>query len=379
MKLRFGGTKRRSGATPIQRGVPAADADDNRPRKRAYSPGATERTGEGKKGAKTHKPAGNPAALVSAYFLQHLQVFFYSLGQLSRAPFSTLMTAAVIGIALALPAGLHVLVKNIQQLSAGWDGGAQISLFLKPGIDDAQAHQLAERVRRVPGVQAVELVSRSQALDEFRQLSGFGKALDMLEENPLPAVLVVRPAGAGLSLSPFDAQAPQDGLAPTRALLERLQGLPEVEQVQADMQWLQRLYAIMATVQRAVVILGALLALAVLLIVGNTIRLAIYSRRDEIEIIKLIGAADNFIQRPFLYTGLWYGLFGGIIAWWLVSLSLWLLRAPVQQLATLYHSNFALGGLDIAGTGLLLGAGVFLGLCGSALAVKRHLAAIEPI
>lgn len=319
-------------------------------------------------------PAARSAGLartrggVKAFFLQHLQALIYSLGQLSRTPGSTLMTAAVIGIALALPAGLHVLLKNVEALGADWRGVTQISVFLKPEQSDADAARLAERVRALPGVETVTVRTRAEALDEFRRLSGFGAALEALGENPLPAVLVVQPGGA-LQSTPRE----------TAQLLERLRALPEVELAQADMQWLQRLTALLAVAQRGVLVTGAFLALAVLLIVGNTIRLAIHSRRDEIEIIKLVGATDAFVRRPFLYNGLWYGLFGGIIACVLVGLSLWLLTEPVRRLSALYAGGFELGGLDGASALTVLASGVVLGLGGSLLAVKRHLAAIEPV
>ncbi|MEO5573843.1 MAG: permease-like cell division protein FtsX [Gammaproteobacteria bacterium] len=352
MKRWFGKDRRRSGATPN----PRRRDEDVRPRPHAAHPKPSGATGR------------HSAAQVSAYFLQHLQVFFYSLGQMSRSPMSTLMTAAVIGIALALPTALHVALQNSKSIGAAWDGSAQISLFLRPEISDTQAARLAGRIRAFPGIAEVTVITHAEALAEFRQLSGFGAALNILQENPLPAVLVILPQPStetGLGLAP--------------GLIARLRALPEVEIAEFDMQWLKRLYAIMALAQRGVFILSALLGLAVLLIVGNTIRLMIQSRRDEIEIVKLIGATDAFIRRPFLYSGLWYGLLGVLIAWLLVNVSLWLLREPVRQLAALYNNDFELAGLNTQTTLLLLGTGVLLGLLGSLLAVKRHLAAIEPL
>lgn len=299
------------------------------------------------------------------YAKHHLQVLLSSLGQLCRSPLSTLLTALVIGIALALPAGLYVLVKNVQTLSADWEAGAQISLFLKPDISDERAEQLAERLRLLPGIGGVNTLSRAAALEEFRQLSGFGDALNALDDNPLPAVLTINPS--------------VNAARATETLADTLRALPEVEITQFDRHWLQRLHAILAVAQRGVLLLAGLLALAVLLIVGNTIRLAIHNRRDEIEITQLIGATDAFIRRPFLYSGLWYGLCGGLMAWLLVALSLRLLSGPVQTLATLYQSDFRLSGVDAQTVVILLGVGVALGILGSWLAVHRHLVAAEPV
>ena len=247
------------------------------------------------------------------YFLRHAQVFFFSIGHLARTPLTTLMTLAVIGITLALPAGLYVLFDNLQRASHGWDAGVQISLFLKHDTSEHAANALVDKVRSMPEVAAVQYISRAQALTEFKRLSGFGDALDVLDSNPLPPVLVVRPT-PGMS-TPNQAQA----------LVQTLSRLPGVDLAQLDLEWIKRLHAMLTLAQRGVLILAGLLALAVLLIIGNTIRLAILNRRSEIEVIKLIGGTDAFIRRPFLYAGLLQGFFGAVVAWLLVTLGLLLL------------------------------------------------------
>lgn len=307
-----------------------------------------------------------PRGRVNAYFTQHLWVLVSSLGQLWRTPFATFMTAAVIGIALALPTGLHVLLKNVQQLSIGWEGTAQMSLFLKQGVSEARITSLQREISGWNGVAEVRYISRQQALAEFRELSGFGGALDSLDENPLPAVLVVRPSLA--------QTAPEK----MRQLLERVQRLEPVDLAQLDMEWVQRLSGIIQLGQRGVVLLAALLGLAILLVVGNTIRLTILNRRQEIVVAKLIGATNGFIRRPFLYTGFWYGLLGALLAWLLVGLLIGLLSNPIDRLSSLYDSQFSLHGLGLETSLLLLGAGLLLGLAGSWLAVGRHLQDIEP-
>ena len=308
----------------------------------------------------------NFKTLFESYFIRHVQVFFYSLGQLSRTPVSTLMTCMVIGIALALPTGLHTLLKNAQQLSGGWESTAQISVFLKKDIRDEQAQRLKSDIKRWPDVISVNYINRKQALKEFQALSGFGDALKALKSNPLPSVLIVKPR-----LSKTSERA-------TQKLLTQLQNLRQTDKAQLDMQWVRRLYAIMNIVERGVVILGALLALAVLLVVGNTIRLAIQNRRKEIVVMKLIGGTDAFIRRPFLYTGFWYGLFGGIISWLLVSFTLISISSPIEKLTTLYQNQFELNNMSFLTTIILLGISILLGLAGSWFAVGRHLREIEP-
>lgn len=312
--------------------------------------------------ASTQKPRGR----VNAYFTHHLWVLVSSLGTLWRTPFATIMTAAVIGIALALPAGLHVLLQNVQKLSTGWEGTAQMSLFIKQGISEKNIQSLANKLRDWDGVADVRYISRDQALAEFRELSGFGGALDSLDENPLPAVLVVRPTA--------EAADP----AQMELLLGKVRELEPVDLAQLDMEWVRRLSGIIELGKRGVLLLAGLLALAILLVIGNTIRLTILNRRDEIVITKLIGATNAFIRRPFLYTGFWYGLMGAVLAWLLVGILLGLLSDPVNRLSFLYNSQFSLGGLDLETTAILLGSGILLGLLGSWLAVGRHLQAIEP-
>ncbi len=301
----------------------------------------------------------------AGYLERHLQVLIHALGRLSRTPLSTLMTTAVIGIALALPAGLYLLVDHARALGGEWRETTRISLFLKEEVTDEQARRLRERLVSDVEVEETAYISPEQALEEFRELSGFGEVLDALDRNPLPGVVTVQPAA---NLSPEAIQS----------LRERLQEVPEVELAQLDMEWVRRLYTLLDILQRGILTVAVLLALAVLLIVGNTIRLDIESRREEIVITKLIGGTDGFIRRPFLYTGFWYGLGGAVIALLLVNLSLALLQGPVEHLAGLYGSDFRLGFTSPEMVLTVLGIGVALGLLGALLAVGRHLHAIEP-
>lgn len=300
------------------------------------------------------------------YGLRHAQTALFSLGRMYRTPIASLMTAAVIGIAFAMPAGLYLLVGNLQQLGKNWDGSASLSLFLQQEVSNAEAQALADRLQQWPEIDTITLITPQQALEEFRNLSGFGDALELLEHNPLPGLLTVQPGA-------------EHGDPNTAArLLERLKQLPEVELAQLDLQWVKRFSAMMEIAQRGILVVGALLAIAVLLTVGNTIRLDIYNRREEIEVSKLIGATNGFIRRPFLYAGLWYGLIGAILAWLLVEIAFWQLRAPVRELAGLYQSQYRLSTFGFGDSLSLFCIGMLLGLAGAWLAVGRHLSAIEP-
>ncbi len=303
---------------------------------------------------------------LNIWLMQHAQACIFSIGQVFKNPLTSLLTTAVVGIALALPTGFYLLLENCQRVAAGWDNSAQISLFLTLDTSEARALSLAKEIQQLDGVVSVTYISREAALEEYKQKSGFSDALSALEENPLPAVLLLQP---GLR---------QLGKLESDKFLQQLQAMPEVDTAQFDRQWIQRLFAIISIVQRAVIILAVLLALAVLLIVGNTIRLAVYNRRTEIEVNKLFGASEAFIQRPFLYYGFFHGIGGSLFAWGLLSLSLLLLDAPVVRLARLYSSEFNLHGLSMPGIFSLFAAGAGLGLVGSWVSVRRHIKTIEP-
>ncbi|VAW50235.1 Cell-division-associated, ABC-transporter-like signaling protein FtsX [hydrothermal vent metagenome] len=301
-----------------------------------------------------------------SYFAHHLRVSLASLGRLYRQPIATLMTAAVIAIALALPAGLYIGLANIGQLSSGWDGSTQISLFLHTSVKKSEAKKLKQRLEKHKDIKKVELIDKEKGLQQFKEISGFGDALKYLDTNPLPIVLVVHPR--------MLAEQPDR----TTKLVKDLAKNKRVELAQLDVQWVKRLYTFLEIANRIIWVISSMLAIAVLLIIGNTIRLDIQNRREEIEVSKLIGASDAFIRRPFLYTGFWYGFIGGALAWFITLLSLMMMESPIHKLALLYHSDFRLSGLGFGNTLLLIFISCALGLVGSWIAVSRHLKEIEP-
>ena len=318
----------------------------------------------------TVKPAKKKATSrsdgpIAAWAARHAHTAAAALGRLASQPFSTLMTMLVIGVTLALPAAMHLVIKNAQSISASWDNALDFSVYLKAetSLDDAQ--QLAGIIGQRADVARVTLISAEDALADFREHSGFGEALDHLTKNPLPHTLVVRPSDANTELSM--------GL-----LNEELGNLPEADFVQVDTEWVQRFHAILDIMQRAIAMGAGLLGAAIVVIIGNTIRLDIQSRREEIEVTKLIGASNAFVRRPFLYSGLWYGLGGGILALGLVLYGLFALEGPVARLAGLYNSGFEVLALDFLESGMIIATGIALGLVGSWVAAARHMRRIEP-
>ena len=307
-------------------------------------------------------------ARLSGWFERHVQTLLASLGRLARAPFGTALTIGVIGIALALPASLGLLVANARALSGGWQHALDLTLYLKPALPDHDAQQLTERIAARPDVASARLVTAAEGLNEFRRWSGLGPALDSLKDNPLPAAVVVRPR--------FVADA--SDAAALASLADALHAQPGVDQVQLDTDWVRRFTAILDALRRTVTMLAAVLGIAVLLVVGNTIRLDIDTRRVEIEVTKLVGGSDGFVRRPFLYGGFWYGLGGGLVAWLIVEALTIALGGPLGRIAAAYGSGFTLSGLDPAAVLALVGGGALLGWLGAFASATRHLRAIEP-
>jgi len=301
-----------------------------------------------------------------AWRSHHRIVAGESLVRLLRTPLQSMLTWLVVAIALALPAFLYLALAQLQAVGDGWQTRPQLSVFLNQRAREEAALSLKEQLLTKAEIDAVNYISPEAALSEFEQYSGLGDVLSSLDNNPLPPVLVVVPT-AQFSL-PINLET----------LKTELLSDPRVDDVRIDMEWVERLQQMMVVGQRLVFALGALLALGVLLVIGNTIRLTIESRRDEIVIVKLVGATNAFVRRPFLYTGFWYGLGGGLLA----SLLLWagvrLLSTPVDQLAVLYQSEFRLRGLNLLECATILGASALLGLLGAAFAVSKHLQTIEP-
>lgn len=319
------------------------------------------------RGVSAQKPTGSPVlAGVKVDSMRRAQMLMYSLGRLTAQPFTTALIIAVVGVALALPVAFSVLLANLDEAGARSDGRVQASLFLEERISDERATTLAIQLEKKPEVLAARALSREQSLKEFRELSDFDAALALLDENPLPATII-------LSLND-QIQSPT-ALA---GFVHELQRLPEVEVAQLDELWLQRLFAIVSLLKRAALLIATMLGVAVTIVVGTTIGLEIQNRRDEIAVTKLVGGTDAFIRRPFLYSGLWYGLGGGLLAIVLVFIALFALGGPVNQLASLYGSDYRLGGLSVLQLLGTLVAGAGLGMLGSWLAVSQQLKDIQP-
>lgn len=299
---------------------------------------------------------------LGAHLDQHRQVAAHSLRRFFATPLQNLATVLVIAIALALPAGLYLLVATVQQLAGNLDSVNRVTLYLHVDTALDAIAALREKLQRHPAVAATAYVSPAEGLAQFKAQSGFGDVLELLDGNPLPPVILVT---ANASADPA-------------ALAAEMGGWPEVDQARLDSQWLARVGAMAALGRRLALTLAAALALGVLLIVGNTIRLAIENRREEILVLKLVGGTDAFVRRPFLYLGFWYGLSGGVCAWLLVAAGRWWLQLPLDRLAALYQARWTIAPVGAMALLALAGVAAGLGIAGARLAASRQMRSIEP-
>ncbi len=298
---------------------------------------------------------------------QHAQAFFSSLGRLAAKPWATVLTLLVLGFALALPLLFFLVLNNARELSGGLREAREITAFLKSDLDTKTATALADELRKRSDVASVLIRTPEQGLAEFRQLAGFGEALDSLQGNPLPSVLVVVPRTTNLTDNNDNPE-----------LIGVLKSDSRVDFVQYDAAWRRKLTDILHFGERIVIVIAALLALATLLVIGNTVRMDIQSRSQEISVMQLIGASNGFVRRPFLYSGLCYGLLGSMVALLVVFAVELALAEPVERLIDSYAHRFSLIGVDARIACTLIGASALLGWLGAFFATARHLAAGKP-
>jgi cell division transport system permease protein len=290
---------------------------------------------------------------IQAYCDIHAHALFSSLGKLVATPFSSIMTVAVLAISISMAAGFYILLGNVQQLTASIETSNQISLFLRDDVSASHANNLAESIRQNSDVQAVKLISKEEALAEFKAYSGFGSAINALGKNPLPIVIEVLPKNS------------LENKKNIENMLKSFRQSPEVDFAELDMQWVERLQSMIDLAQRSAILLSFMLGIAVLFITGNTIRLELNNRQDEVMIAKLVGATNAFIQRPFLYCGFWLGFMSGVLAWFIVTVLMLILRQSVEKVSELYQGVFHIMFLGITETFALLLISSALGVLGS--------------
>ncbi|RDX36971.1 cell division protein FtsX [Kangiella sp. HD9-110m-PIT-SAG07] len=296
----------------------------------------------------------------------HKENSIQTLLDILRQPTNSLMTILVLAIALALPSAFYLFMTNAKAVSQSWDGGIKMALYLEDSTSDKQAQELLSQLNSRPEFKQVTFVSKDDALEEFKDYSGFGEALNYLDNNPMPYTITLEPTASFSEPSQLEA------------LAQELSQLKQVDQAKLDSDWIKKYNSILTISEQIATFVSLMLALGVLLIVGNTIRLAILNRREEIQVIKLVGATDAFIRRPFLYAGFWYGTIAALLAALMVNIVFILLQQSTSHLAQLYSSEFSLLGLAPSFTLGLLVIGALLGLIGAWVSVRKHLKDINP-
>ncbi len=304
--------------------------------------------------------AARGRSALSTWLDHHAYSLVASLGRMLRRPWSTLLTVGVMAVALALPLGLLASLANIERFAGDVQQAREVSVFLKTGVDVPRARALADELSARADVASVELRDPEQGLADLREATGLGEAIDALGSNPLPSLLVVRPTGD------------------ERALAQVLGQLPEVDLVQHDAAWRERLDGWLRFGGRLAWVLAAMLGLGALLVVGNTVRLDIQQRREEIGVLQLLGATDGFIRRPFLYLGACYGVLAGVLALALLTAAEAALRTPLAELAHSYGSGFALQGFGLQHGAIILVAAALLGWLGAGLVTGHYLRQTRP-
>jgi len=303
---------------------------------------------------------------MQAYLGRHLQVLFATLGDMRRTLLVSLTTILLISLSLSLPALLYIAVKSGQQLTQNWQGQQQISVFLEADVDLDEANLIFDELRLHPQIELAEFITPQQAMDEFKTLSGMSAELEFLDENPLPSSIVILPVEVNQSSS---------GLTSLREQLLKIDG---IEDIRMDLEWTDRFNALLKWFERSALLLCLILGLALTLVVGNSIKLLIMNRRQEIEITKLVGGSNRFVRRPFLYFGALYGLLGGLFSLILLILASNFMRESSEQIARMYQKESLVYQISALEAAILVLIGVFLGWLAARISVAQHLSKIRP-
>lgn len=296
----------------------------------------------------------------------HRLVAAQSIQRLIATPVSSVMTILVLAIAITLPAALNVAITNVAHLTGQASDNVQMSLYLEKTTSDTNGRKLANQMANWNGVNSASYVSPQQAKDSFRAMEGFTEIINSLPENPLPGVIVLILSDQSLTVNQAEA------------LRQQALALREVASAKIDLEWLQKVHAIVGLAQQIAAVLTVLLAIGVVLVVGNTIKLSIDTRREEIIVTKLVGATNAFVRRPFLYMGLWFGTGGALIALILISVCKYALTSAIDSLSLVYGGDIELTGLGFTNSLTLLLMGAMLGWLGAWLAASQHIQALEP-
>ncbi|CAH0534747.1 Cell division protein FtsX [Vibrio stylophorae] len=317
--------------------------------------------------ARSKRTAKAKAPARVGFFAQHQIHAKQAFDDIRQRPLGSLLTILVLALALTLPTTFYLVAKNISSVASGWKHPTQLSAYLLKNAMPERIENLQQELSMWPEIESIDYVSPDEGLRQFRDYVGFEESVTLLQENPLPGVFIILPK----------PEWQQNGKA--QALAAKLGEQVLVDEVRLDSDWLQRLTAIKSLAERLVIVFVVIMLAAVFLVIGNTLRLQVLSHKEEIQVMKLVGATDSFILRPYLYTGVWFGLLSAATAWVFTAIAIILLDGAVAHLASLYDGNFSLIGLNLDETGLLLMVATIMGWLAAKMASNRHLREIEPV
>ena len=292
--------------------------------------------------------------------VQSVYVLRAVLADLLKRKFATLLTVLVIAVSLTIPTVSYLLWKNIHHATTQFYPESELTVYLHKNLSEEDANLVVEKIRQQEGVESLNYISRQESLNEFRHWSGFSEELDVLDDNPLPAVVMIKPSKA------FNESQKRNEL---RENLDKIKG---VQEVRLDNDWLEKLTALTWLVAHVAIFCTLLMAVAVFLVIGNSIRADVYSNQSNIEVMKLLGATDQFILRPFLYTGMIYAALGGFFACIFSSLTIGYFTGAVKYVTDIFAVNFNLNGLGLVEFLFLIVVCIIMGYIGAWLSATRY-------
>ena len=297
--------------------------------------------------------------------VQSVYVLRAVLADLLKRKFATLLTVLVIAVSLTIPTVSYLLWKNIHHATTQFYPESELTVYLHKNLSEEDANLVVEKIRQQEGVESLNYISRQESLNEFRHWSGFSEELDVLDDNPLPAVVMIKPTKA------FNESQKRNEL---RENLDKIKG---VQEVRLDNDWLEKLTALTWLVAHVAIFCTVLMAVAVFLVIGNSIRADVYSNQSNIEVMKLLGATDQFILRPFLYTGMIYAALGGFLACIFSSLTIGYFTGAVKYVTDIFAVNFNLNGLGLVEFLFLLVVCIIMGYIGAWLSATRYIRLLD--
>lgn len=291
----------------------------------------------------------------------HQDAYQRSIRMLLTQPLSTLMTITMIAVTLMLAILSWIGTYQISVLGKDWQQTEVISLYLHPALSEAEQQVCLQKVQALADIESATLTTATEGLEWLKQQEGMQEIVQYLPSNPLPAVIRVVP-GAQLKTP-----------AAVQDLFQTLKSFNEVAQAKFDSDWIERLYTGLKFLNHALQLLMVLCVASVIMVIGNTLRLLIHNRYDDIRVLQLVGAPHKYIMRPFLYASIWYGFLAALLAIIFVDALLCLLRMGLNQWADMYAMQWHIPLLPVVWILSIVLMAIGLSWTGARLTLKYYI------